>query len=323
MPQRFWQAIAALLALVLLVIGGFTAVVFLSRTASQSPRPTATATPRSTPSPSPSGSAGASGPASPSGSPSGSPAESNGEPSPSEPPSGDPSPSPSEEPTPIGELTTVTFSVERIGLDDPARFGDRSRYLTFFTDGAGDVRAAISDTIGGSVRLCLFRGTPDDVRTTPLCFDGRKGFVRGVAPGPDRGQWTVRLDRLNRGTTPATTVTVTHRTRGPMIQFTGFRFQGTGDQQRNGLRAHIKARNDGSLALTGSWLVNDAPQTFDYRVRVRDLTAGSATVDETANGESVTSGGGLTADHEYQVDLRNTQAEAGAEAILAATISWP
>lgn len=320
MPQRVWQAIAVMLALVLLVIGGVTAALFLSRTANKSPRPTASSTPRVTPTPS------ASSPITPTESgtsPSATPTGASAEASPSEAPSESASGSPSEEPTPLGELTTVTFGVERVGLDDPARPSALSRSVSFVTDGAGDVRASISVTVGGSVRLCLYRGTPGEIRATPLCFDGRKGFVRAVAPGPGRVQWTVVLDALGNGTTPSTNLEVTHRTRQPMIQFTDFRFQGTGDQQRNGLRARITARADAPLSVSGSWSVNDEPATFDYRVRVRDVTAGEEIVDDTGNGESASGGGALKSEHEYQVDLRNPSTDAGSEVRLEATVSWP
>jgi hypothetical protein len=315
--HRIWQAVAIILGMVIVVLGGVTAYVFLARTANQPPRPTptATATASVSPSTSSSPSAGASNGPTPS---SGSSPGASPTPGPS---TVGPTPSPIES-APPGPLGTVEFSVEKLGLDDPKLEGALARSITFTSNGSGEVRAAISDTTGGNVRMCLYKGSPSTTAATPVCRVGTKGFVRATASGTS-GTWTVELSNTVSGKHPVTTATVTYRTRTPGLELDGFRFQGTADQQRNGFRVHLKARADGDVAVTGDWLLGDTIQAFDHRIRIRDVTDSADVVDAPANGESASGGGPVKAGHEYQVDLRNTQVDAGGEVSVSATVSWP
>jgi hypothetical protein len=314
--HRVWQGLAIILGLVIIVIGGLTAYVFVTRTASQPPRPTA---PAITPSPRPTAVASASGTLSPGPGASASGPSTTALPTPD--PSGSPEPT-SSGTTPTGPIGAAEFSVERVGLDDPAGEGALARTITITTHGPGEVKAAISDTTGGLVRLCLYKGDPAETTATPLCRSSTKGFVRGTATGAT-GTWTVVLTSAESGRRPVTTATVTYRTRTTEVELGDFRFQGTSDQPRNGFRVHVKARADGDAAVDATWVLNEDTQQFDHRVHIRDLTAGADVTDEAAKAESASAGGALKGTHEYQIDLRNTQKDAGGEVALDATVSWP
>jgi hypothetical protein len=310
--HRVWQAIAIVIGLGIIALGAATAYIFITRTASQPPRatPRPTATPSPRPSPSATGLPGASASASGLATPptSGAPSDSAG-------------PSPTTSATP-GPLSTVTFAVEHIGLDDPSQAGAGGRQVTFTTSGAGQIRALVSGTTGGLVRLCLHKGDATDTVATPLCHAGTTGGVTATAAA-GTATWTVVLTNTVSGKRPVTTVTVTYRTRTPGVQLSGFRFQGSSDQARNGFRLHTTARADGDASISATWLVNEDAEPLDHRIHIRDLTAAADVTNEAANGESAEGGGTLKRLHDYQIDLRNTSSDPGGIATLDATVSWP
>lgn len=325
MTQRLWQGIALILGIVLIVAGAVAVVVFVQRTANQ-PRPTPTPSPTARPSPSPS----RPGLASPSsGTSPGSSVTGSGEPTLTPVPTGvepsaspEPSPSTSAEPTPRASISSLEFTFENVGLDDPDAADARPRAFSFFTDARGDVRAAISGTTGGSARICLHLGPPTQILTQPLCFEGRNGFVRTRAIGGQHRQWTVSVSGRTAGRGPTTDVTVAYQGREARVIAKDFRFEGTEDPTRNGLMLRFTPRRDGPMFVDATFEREGGAPT-DYLLKVRDLGPGTDVIEESASGTSVRTSGQLNGNDDYRLQLQSSSATAAEGVRVKATIVWP
>jgi hypothetical protein len=331
MTQRVWQLLATALAVVLLAIGGLATMVFVDRTSNQAratPMPRTAATARPSPSgsgiaaASSSGGAPASGSSAPSGPPSsGSLTPSSEVPAPESPlPSVSTSPAASVGPTPRAAASDLRFVFEDIALDDADDAAATSRSFTFFTDGPGNVRASIAST-GGITRLCVHRGSPTRMVTTPLCVDGRTGFVRQPASG-QRLQWTLVLSGRTTGQGPVTDLTVDFRGREARVTAAGLRLGGTVDEPGSGLVARFTPRTNGPL-LVDATVASELGGAVDHQLVVRDLDTDTVVLDQPASEATSSASVEVTGGNDHRVELRGAATDTASDLTVEATLAWP
>lgn len=231
-----------------------------------------------------------------------------------------PTDGPSASPLPTGTPVTAAEASIRfvdMGLDSPVAETPRRRLFTIRSQGAGTVRATVSDVSAGRVRLCLWRGDPDTVQDQQ-CRDMSGGSLSATASGAGTS-WTVSALTAEGVDVPTVDLTLTFPSTAPSVTIDGFRFQGTAFPEYNGFSAIARVGEGGTLALSARW--RGGAQPFSLRV---EEAASGATVDErTGDGESVDHGSPLAGPGSYRVRLQNEVEVAEQDFLLSGTIEWP
>jgi hypothetical protein len=294
MTNQSWRIVAAILAVILAVLGGATIAFVIA------PGPGATPTPPASlavGSPSASGSPAASGSA------------------PAEPlataseavESASPSPTPSPTPVPVAQLTFTALMLEQT---QPT---GSPRYISFTSDGPGTVIAqlkAISPQ--GTTHMCLRAGSKDI-----KCGDAANATIKATTTSA-HVDWRVSLQGTGMFT-PTVELTVTFPAVKPAVKILHARFDGTGHPDTNGIQAIFVPRAAGNARVVSSW----GSHTFPFEIDAMNQTSGTGGA--TLTGGPATSADKtfpVTAAETWKVILANTSATAGTT-YMTATISWP
>jgi hypothetical protein len=293
MSDRAWRNVAAILAVIVVILGA-AAVASLNEPSA----PGASAGPASSgvAAASPSASSAASG-------------TSSAGPSGSESASASPSPSP----TPAPALpATVTFT--QLTLDARKDVGSFARFIAFTSDGPGTITATLaSDTTAGTTHMCLRVGTMD-----VECDDWTSGTITTTTKAA-HANWRVSVEG-NEHATPTVELTITFPAVKPQVKISHARFDGTAYPDYNGIQVRFVPRADGDAKLAANW----GGHNFVYEIDVINESSGvgGATYANLGPAPSTTKTFPVTANETWKVALQNIETGFGATD-MTATVGWP
>ena len=314
MTERNLRIVTGIMAVLLVVVVGWTFLIISSRdrgTAAPSAGPgSSLAAGSPLPSNGGSASASASAPASAGTSPTAG-ASGAATPSPSPTKSAKPtaSPTPTLPPAPLATITFVELKLD--SSDDPA---GQARVISFASDGPGTITAQLtSSTPQGTTHMCVKRGSK-----APECKDWAKGTFTQVT-SQARVNWQVTVQG-NGTETPTVSVKLTFPSLAPKAKIAHARFDGTAAPELNGIQARFLPRTDGQVHLVAAW----GGHPFTYEIDLFDETSGSG--GGSFPGDSASTGTDqsypVTANDRWRIVLQNTE-EGFGTTDLTATISWP
>lgn len=295
MTSQTWRIVAAILAVILAVLGGATIAFVIA------PGPGATPTPAGSfaaASPSDSGIAGASAslPVVPS--------------APSSAPATPASPTPSPTPVPTAQLTITQLKLDpRV----PANAGV-ARFITFTSDGPGTVTAQLKAiTPMGTTHMCLRAGSKDI-----KCGDAANATIKATTTSA-HVVWRVSLEG-NGMFTPTVELTVTFPAVAPSVKVTHARFDGTAASDTNGIQAIFVPRANGNARVVASW--GGHPFRYDIDATNQSTGAGGTTLDNQGPNVKTDKSFPVTANETWKVVLKNADAGFGTTD-MTVTLSWP
>ena len=295
MTSQTWRIVAAILAVILAVLGGATIAFVIA------PGPGATPTPAGSfaaGSPSDSGIAGASAslPVVPSAA--------------SSAPATPASPTPSPTPVPTAQLTITQLKLDpRV----PANAGV-ARFITFTSDGPGTVTAQLKAiTPMGTTHMCLRAGSKDI-----KCGDAANATIKATTTSA-HVVWRVSLEG-NDMFTPTVELTVTFPAVAPSVKVTHARFDGTAAPDTNGIQAIFVPRANGNARIVASW--GGHPFRYDIDATNQSTGTGGTTLDNQGPNVKTDKSFPVTANETWKVVLKNADAGFGTTD-MTVTLSWP
>lgn len=293
MTNQTWRIVAAILAVVLAVLGGATIAFVIAPGPGATPTPAGSIAIASPSGGSPSASASIVVPASPSASA-----------------SATASPTPSPTPVPIAQ-----FTITQLKLDprSPANAGV-ARFISFTSDGPGTITAqlkAISPQ--GTTHMCLRAGSKDI-----KCGDAASSTIKATTTSA-HVNWRVSLEG-NGMFTPTVELTITFPAAKPSVKIVHARFDGTAAPDTNGVEAIFVPRANGTAKLVATWGGHPFPWNMD--ATNQSSGTGSQSLHDQAATTGITRSVQVTAGETWKVLLANASDGLGATD-MTFTLSWP
>ncbi len=297
MTNQTWRVVAALLAVILAVLGGATIAFVIAPGPGASPTPLLPSFGVGSGSPSAVAGASASLPAEPSASS-------------SQAPTASPPPTPAPTPVPIAQVT-----ITELKLDPRSPQGAGGpRFVAFTSDGPGTITAqlkAISPM--GTTHMCLRAGSKDI-----KCGDDANMTIKATTTSPHVA-WRVSLQG-NGIATPTVELTVTFPAGSPSIKITHARFDGTGYPDTNGVQAIFVPRADGNARIVATW--GGHPFTYEIDAVNQSTGTGNTTLANQGPSTNTNKTVPVTARQTWKVVLENSDAGFG-KTDMTYTLSWP
>ncbi len=297
MTNQTWRVVAAILAVILAVLGGATLAFVVAPGSNPSPSSILPSLPGD--SASASSIAAASASAEPSSSASESVAPSAGK-----------TATPSPTPVPIAQVTITEL---RLDPRVPSSAGD-PRFFGFVSDGPGTITAqlkAISPL--GTTHMCLRAGSKDI-----KCGDSGSMTIKATTTSA-HVTWRVSLQG-NGMFTPTVELTLTFPAAAPSIKITHARFDGTASPDTNGVQAIFVPRVNGKAKVVASW----GGHPFHYEIDATNQSSGTGDVTLANQGPSTSTNKSIsvTAGETWKVLLENADDGFGTTD-MTYSLSWP
>jgi hypothetical protein len=172
----------------------------------------------------------------------------------------------------------------------------------------------MGQTSAGNVRICLYTG---DQPSGSECRTGSRATLTGSTRDAGNTRWHVSLIGVEQGTSPSAEIKLEFRSNIPRVTADGFRFQGTGFSDYNGITAQFKAAA-GDAAVNGTWGGSPRP----WLAELINADGGAKAGSNSGTGNSLALSATLSAGT-YRLTIENTEEVADQEVFLHAVIRWP
>jgi hypothetical protein len=325
MSDTTWRVVVGVLAVALVAVGGILIAVLIGQ---GGPTPTASPSVAVSISPSPSVSLSPSPTLSPPPTASPTVIPTTGEPTTPPPATPTQTPPPTAAPTAAPTLApggpVRQIQIIGLGLDaEDVPEGAVERLISFQVDGPAQIVVRVSDVTAGRARTCLWLGTALN-KQDEECRGLRNGQLERTITEPGQTTWSVSLIGRGAQISPSANVALSFNAQAAAIIFDGFRFQGTGAENYNGITAEFPVLAAGEAHII--FEIDDGEDgQYAYSLVIERLGPDGGVVHESGglpvdNDEAAQS---VSAGRSYRLTLSNSEEFVDQQVFVRGTLSWP